>query len=1128
LPGIAQAGEFMLSNLCKAIFLKPETSWPQEFKSRAFELVASALTVLSTAARNANLRRGMLPVSDRYEKIFVPDAATLQRLKRAACFTKTEISSLFQSVQLPATALDRLVSKAEPTILANYDVVNGPLLWRPFLDCGDRIVVMIPGMVVSSIRQELLVLALESKLQTEVAKAYTVAVWESVKRSLGFTRNTPFSHGTSKPLQIENAIDGFFSLDHDKVLYCLLVTDPLKRRFEKDPFGLWTDDALEKQINDRISEVEADVFAASPAPNDLFVVVAFQGLGGGATFGLAPTRCKCHSIALSAEALYTMSVLEGGDPLALFNFARAHQKARERVQIITTNVLDEFQLYRANDCSFYFSDQALPNFVVIPPGDSLSLQIEIASQRDFHCARIANGSVVEVTNLHGNANIPIYSPVKDLGGRVRLLVEGLPMPVWIVGPTEATGEDHKHYALVADAISFWIWQFTSFLTPNLSDLSSRYPIEIRLNLPPADAWQVQSEDRPNSVDAVVETKTDAADHLIEVTVKTGLIPLLQTADNVGERELMRSVLSAFSPFGKSQQRSLTPEAVAAAMERTMPVGLKKMLLLFEAGRTPEIDGRGLPDYRSVQKVWISEQLDRLGEYLTTEEALQVGRIEANARTSILNKVAGHCFSQLEKIVATLAGDGLLPFVLAHSESVHREQAMNRLTIPTRLECFHSIPTIVEQLGKRIPELAHAGLASRLLVEYVVAQPPSGLREISLDIYDELRAWAHHSVNYAMLSDALHFGIEDYSLSLLPSRRLGVDGSAWQSAMSGHMRAFALDQIEASREHFKKQWETITSTTGGERLRADLDSATTVEFGIPLSELLELMGVAISIAQENPPCIPTLPRATFIERAAQTMHRSEDRVQTALESLMLGPRSSFWTPPEGYVKQDLYPWRYNRPLSYMRRPFLSCTLEGADQITWGMRHMRAAQRFLVDQYTSGKLRAKTREMRSFMNRLRDEQGEEFNKKVTDFFRSLEGLSVESRVKKIGSLRDLQYHLGDVDVLVGDSRRRRILVVECKDLSAARTPYEMSHEINELFVGVEGKKSIVDKHQARTDWIKKNLNEVLRFLKLSSDGRWAVLPLIVVDQPLPGSYIRPSQITVLSLEEIRRFWPAIRRA
>ena len=112
-----------------------------------------------------------------------------------------------------------------------------------------------------------------------------------------------------------------------------------------------------------------------------------------------------------------------------------------------------------------------------------------------------------------------------------------------------------------------------------------------------------------------------------------------------------------------------------------------------------------------------------------------------------------------------------------------------------------------------------------------------------------------------------------------------------------------------------------------------------------------------------------------------------------------------------------------------------------------------------------------------------------------------------------------------VLAGSTTR--VLVVECKDLSAARTPYEMASEFNELFVGREGKKSIVAKHEARNIWVKKNLNPVLEFLKLDPTCKWKVIPLIVVDQPLPASYIQESPIQVLSFEEVRRFWPQLRR-
>jgi len=120
------------------------------------------------------------------------------------------------------------------------------------------------------------------------------------------------------------------------------------------------------------------------------------------------------------------------------------------------------------------------------------------------------------------------------------------------------------------------------------------------------------------------------------------------------------------------------------------------------------------------------------------------------------------------------------------------------------------------------------------------------------------------------------------------------------------------------------------------------------------------------------------------------------------------------------------------------------------------------------------------MKSLASELRHSQGEDFNNSVADWFSGQDALSVKPRVKRIGSNRKLQQHLGDIDVLVGDPKRRRVLVVECKDLSLARTPFEMAHELTELFDGANGKKSIIEKHEARTQWVKTNIRDVIKFL------------------------------------------------
>jgi len=1126
IPGIAQSAEYMLSHLCKAFFLDPRQTLPADLRSRAFHVVSSALHVANAVALQAGLRRGITPTSDGYKPIFIPDAATLRRLKAAVGFARADFESLLMTSGLPLDALDNLMCRAGAMDLADYTVTDGPILWKPIVECDGRIILTVPGMMVSAVRQELLRLTSEAGVIADVASLYHKAVWQDIVHSLSYTRNVRLPGPRLSPLTIRNSSEGFFGLDRDKVLYCLLVTDPLDRPFDTEPFGLWSTDVLQKSINTRILEVEKSVFSAAPARNEILFVVAFEGLGGGAAFGLGPTLSNSHSIALRAEALKTISLLEGGDPLALFNFARARDKVHERAKITSTNILDEFYLYRKNEYSFYFSDAAPPNIIFIPPGDSLNLQMEIAHKREFHASQMINGAAVEVTSLHSSASIPIYSPVADLGERVRLVVEGLPVPVWITGPEQAVNnEQHRHYALFADAISFWIWQFTPWLSKPLSFLESKRPIEINLNLPAGDAW---TEPKPVPLRNPVEAITDPPNNRIEVKVNAEMVPLLQTADNTGERELMRAIIGALSPLIQETERAaLSAEEVEKALTAVAPVGLKKMLLLFNSARTPEIDERGLPRFRPLQRAWVNDLLDRVGEFLASECGLRVGKIDPMQRTSILNQVAAYCFTRVERLASSLSPNGALQFVVAHSESVHREQALNRLTIPTRLQCFQSDPEMIEQLGKKMPELANVGLASRLLVEYFAAQPPSGLRPISLDVYDELRAWAYHCINYAMLSDAIHTKIQEHILSMLPSQRLGIDGSAWKSAMSSHMRAFALDQIGSAPENFRRQWEPFKQRIEDEDFRRQLNAATAEEFGVPLSELLELMEFAIGFGQEHSPGTTRLPVDTFVHKASTATGKNEQAIRTALDILTIGPRQSFWTPPAGYAKQDLYPWRYNRPMSYMRRPFLLRPSGDGTEILWGLRHVRASQRFVADQCISGKLQARTPAMRSFMNQRRDEQGEKFNQTVRAFFEGFRTLAVKSQVKKIGSLRELQDHLGDIDVLIGDDQRNRVLVIECKDLSAARTPYEMANEFNELFVGRAGKKSIMEKHQARNVWVKENILAVLEFLKLNVKSKWAVISLIVVDQPLPAAYLRESPIRVLSFEEIKRFWPELRR-
>jgi len=127
-----------------------------------------------------------------------------------------------------------------------------------------------------------------------------------------------------------------------------------------------------------------------------------------------------------------------------------------------------------------------------------------------------------------------------------------------------------------------------------------------------------------------------------------------------------------------------------------------------------------------------------------------------------------------------------------------------------------------------------------------------------------------------------------------------------------------------------------------------------------------------------------------------------------------------------------------------------------------------------------------------------------------------------VKKIGSKRlaDSTGDLGDIDVLIFDTKKKRIIAIECKDLAIARTPYEISSEIINLFRGDEANRSIVERHRRRVQWLREHLDATLAWVGLTRTGKWKVEGLIVVDEPLFTPYMQQSPIKVLTLDELMR--------
>src|SRR5579883_3182652 len=243
-----------------------------------------------------------------------------------------------------------------------------------------------------------------------------------------------------------------------------------------------------------------------------------------------------------------------------------------------------------------------------------------------------------------------------------------------------------------------------------------------------------------------------------------------------------------------------------------------------------LDAHGLPAFRKVQEADEEALLDELGSYLRSVQHLGVGPVPKDRRTDLLKEVVDFFYRELAKLVASLKPDGLLEWLVSRHETIVHEAAYHHLTMPTRLACFSETPGMIDELRKEIPERSKAGVASRFIIEYVVARPPSGLRSMSLSVYDRLQALASQIITFGFESDLIYFQLADLDLELLPSGRLGTDREQYEKALEAYLTAFATGEIARATNAFGRYWANKRIASEKPDLARELDSAALGEFG----------------------------------------------------------------------------------------------------------------------------------------------------------------------------------------------------------------------------------------------------------------------------------------------------------
>ncbi|MEU2977767.1 hypothetical protein ABZ678_12345 [Streptomyces hirsutus] len=1095
--GLTERSAYTLSLILRSIFGPKGEVLPAAYRRETSQLVQVVLRLSHSVFLRAGLTRGVTPPAATRKEVFIPGERALSALCEAVAFDEAALAAIAPPQALQV--LDSLSKRPGAHVLTTELGPDDGMVVTPLLAAGPTLVVANPGELPTALRHRLLSLATDHDCGTQLARLVRECVLQEAIEILVACGATPLNPKT--PILEDHQISRrYFTFADDKFLDLAVMADDLSGYDAQAPYGYWNAPSLMRRLHELH---DAPVDALQEDAQCLRLVIN-QGLGRSSFFGLRKSSRVGPRLTTTVDDLRIMAELDGADPLFLWRFAQADEKLHADAMVHSFGTLDNYGLYRDHEYSYYLSDERRPNAVMVDSDFSQALRVEAHRRYDHHVvASPHRQALVPVVALYGVDTAPIYRTHPSVP-EDELLVEVAGLHIWAQTSQDMAEELKSFQDMVVEAVAYWVWQFSLVAPSGLRALANDLGcVRVIVSFDTPDTWQKALAGQPTQSGKEVPWIAWQANSagIIHLELLATGVPSLLLEDNSADRMIVRALVEAAARNDDSLE-------AGALVERIAPYGHKKML---HAQARPMLLRPGpLPVARLVQPAVSAIVLDELGEWLAAE-GIEQGNVPDAKRLEVLNKTVQHYFQRIQDVIAGLTPEGLMHQLMARHEALIRAEAHDDQVLPSKLACFGTSSRPATQLAKDSRQRVAAAQASRFLIEYTAATPPSGDRPLTLDTYDTLLAIATELISRATLSDAIRHDFSTAQLSLLESGRLGVSrGDRYETGTD----ALALARAHAAMAGAGQAPLTTVHRTAAAP-SAKVEEAMLAEFGFTLAELAHGIGEIIVLGDE---ACGTEPFAVPVARVQQHLRSAlgwaDGKTHAFLDRLSLRPRAKFLS-----VGADAWPWRYNREWSYVRRPLVRLASAEGDVLVWAPRHVWNTGSYWVDLLYSGRLKATSATMKKLMGSIRQDHNKEFEKEAEKALADAGCPITAHSVGKIAGRRLMSPQgddLGDIDAMGINPDRRVIFIVEAKDFEMARNPSELANEADAL---LRGDKSAAFKIARRAQWIRTHLAPTLNQFTDSSDTRgWTVAPVVVTSRDLVTSRVLTSDVPVMPIHQL----------
>jgi hypothetical protein len=1051
-------------------------------------------------------------------KIRIPSAARIRTLKQAITFSHLDLARLGIS---PADLTPFIFQPSRRDALKDQEFGDNNLIRYPLVCDEENWVVLLPSAISVAIRQHVLMWMCSKGYQDSFDK-------QLVMEYRYFFREAPI-FGSAVPKEIplpskkaENKVlfDVSREVDKGRYVHFLAVVDSIS---SYQSYGFLTPDHDPTEISNilesRINTTQ-NHFRKIPGFKKGLTLIIGCGYGRPTVF-YPPEKPDDWMIEfVSAPDFQSLSWIPGASSLSIWklieheSFLKSHN-----VSIANANGLLNLYGWWVNSEHFiihpdiYFPDDQTHTHIAIPTDCLADIRLKVRRGWDLHALPSPDGQFVRVQRTTAQSYFPDdkdkpqYAAI-DAARSGQLLVAwvGDKNIWWLTAEHDNTGLSRDLVYRTWDAVSNWMERAVPVIehyTPHSG--SGILSIALDFN----NAHQEQEKPIEGSVlKSSITVLSDKGKNSIRISFQDPFFAGFRNPKNIAERTILRKLVEGyFSLISETTEEQFIEKII----DEIVPDDNARYLHFFEAIHFRD----HIHLYDRAKKLFIDDAevaRSKLGLGWMVQDRNNGNRfVAAPESVAFLNSVVGAIWKRMQPCLHSLDRKDFIKRALWHLEGVEADKKRWQRTIRAVLALRSNKEATKFVAMKQIARCNASELALRLLIEMAISECPlTGGNDVGKLDLTPLMSDILMIFHFGGCSDAINKGVMEPEVRIAPCGDV-LTHTGFQeevaNPMGEHFESVRLDHEADQYEKNYQEFRPVPTVIGS--FDVNFLAAFEDEFGFSIDTLRLVRETFEDLAIEKESCVFVSSKSELLDHSRKTELTTVENTEKVLNAFCLWPRTKWDDAPKGFKKADLYPWRFGRQLSLVRRPLIQLDNTPNPQYVISPGLFGISIALTISRYFEAEIDAtqcKSASMKRWIDDETNRSGLVFEIEVLEKLLSM-GYEARHGAKVTGLVNDsLDQDYGDVDVLAWKPDGNALLVIECKNLRFAKTPNEIAEQLNRFSGQVlqNGDRDNLLKHVDRCNILKARINDVAKIIGLSNPNI-SLQNVVCFSKPVPMQYV-----------------------